>query len=118
MPELYDVILFGVRGKGEEREVALRAVAQLLKLEPEAIESGLSQANGMVIRSSVTEQVARKYQSALAKLGGLGRIQLAPQGGGVSPQGGGARSASSPPVPANCAGAASGSIASPAKRLD
>lgn len=88
MADLYDVILYGLRGEGEEREIALHTVARLLKLESETIEAGVARPDGMVIQSGVTEDVVRKYQSALGKIGGLSRFEITapkPAAAGIDP---------------------------------
>jgi len=75
MSDRYDVILYGLRGEGAARETAKATIARLLKLDPEAVERGLADPEGLVVQTGVPETVVRKYQSAIGKLGGLSRFR-------------------------------------------
>jgi tetratricopeptide (TPR) repeat protein len=67
--ELYDVVFYGTNQEGEELERTKERVAKLLHLDREKLESLFGRQGGVVLRSSVTQDVAQKYQMALKQAG-------------------------------------------------
>jgi hypothetical protein len=77
MSDQYDVILFGIRGEGDESEQAKRKIAELLELDPSKIDEALQSHTGLVIHNGVSMDVAKKLQTGLAKVGGICNLRPA-----------------------------------------